>query len=291
MKTPHFHAGSILLEILVVVALSSMIFVGLAGLLATANLSSGRALDEQRALWIAQEGLDALKTLSFEDLTITDVGALSFVAPEWQLTFTGPQVIDHFSRTVFIEEVERDTDCFIVESGGTTDPDSLNLVSEVTWTNIGGKSRSITLESLRTRWDDPQGDCFKPTMAGRISLDTSLANWGGAKQLRDVFVINDSDQEAVITEIIVTWDEPSSLLQQAFIGDNKVWSDVGPGTPAGTQPSGTLIDIQNETIAAFEDGEAYKIQFTKQMAGSTLTITFNFSDGSTLTTDPFIPGP
>lgn len=250
--------------------------------------SSGRVDQQQEALIIAMEGDEAIKTIDFDDIPITGTGLLAFSSGQWSVSGSGPEIITGgFTRSIEVSDVYRDVDCNIVESGGTLDTDSKSLEIEVEWTDIEGRSQEAEVESLITRWDNPQGSCFTEE-ASQVVLDIFTdANWHGQKQLRDVYVTNNGTANVTIDKITMTWDN-AELIDQFFM-DNKVWSDTGPGTPSGSQPSGTELDIQDRVIAPSETSNMNKVQFLGNMLGTTLTIKLEFSDGSFIQSDPFTP--
>lgn len=284
--------GSILLEALIATAIAAIFFTAIAGLLLAANQASSSLYKSAQARWIAEEGLSVLREISFDTLTTTPSARLTYnpTTQRWSVANgTAVSLANGTTHTITVQDIYRDTNCAIVSSGGTLDPDSRLLTSTISWTTPTEHTRQYNAATLRTRWSDPQGSCFKPTQAGYLSLVTSTATWGGEKQLRDVTITNNTNNPSTVTTITVTWSYPTSKIQQMFIGSGKIWSDNGPGTPSGSQSSGTLINVQDFTIPAHSSGETYKIQFTKEMNGSTINITFGFADGSTLTTGPFIP--
>lgn len=283
--------GSVILEVLIAIGLSAIFFSLIAGLLVASNKSTANLYSSQKAYARAQEGLTALKSMSFSDLAATWDGKATYsdTYDQWELS-TGQEVFeDGQTRSLAIVEVQRDENCAIVESGGDVDPDSYYLRSNMLWDAFGDAKRDLVIESLRVNWGDPQGECFNPTDAGGISLDWAGGYWGGTKQLRGVYIINHTDRDITITEMTLHWDYPASSLQQIFAIGAKVWSDSGPGTPTGQQVSGTEIDVVDAVIPAGYTDETHKIQFTGSMIGATLIMEFEFGDGSVLITDPFTP--
>ncbi|MBU4315363.1 hypothetical protein KJ673_03075 [Patescibacteria group bacterium] len=283
--------GSVILEVLIAIGLSAFFFSAIAGLMMASNKSMESLYSSQKAIWRAQEGLGALQSMSFDDLSTTENGLVTYsnVSDAWSLGSGTENFDDGQSREIVISEVERDNACLIVEAGGTVDPDTYQLESTVYWTGSTGAVHNRSLQSLVVNWEDSQGECFRPTDAGGIDLDWSGGYWGGSKQLRGVWIINNTTRDITITKMTIWWDRPASKLQQIFAIGTKVWSDSGPGTPLGLQSSGVLIDTLDATIPAGFTDDTHKIQFTQAMEGSTLIISFEFADGSILITDPFTP--
>src|SRR3989338_3556431 len=201
-------SGFILLEVLLSVGLLALILSVLGGIV---NVSGGVSRGGQsiRAAWAAQEGLRALQSVSFADLTTTAVGSLSFSNNRWLLGASAPQTITTgITRTVRVKDVNRNASCQIVSSGGTLDPDSKTLESDVAWIDLAGRTHAMTFSTLRTRWDDPQGSCFQPSQANCSNIDyLTNGQWFGGKQLRTVYFSNTcSGAPIVIDKMIFTWE-------------------------------------------------------------------------------------
>jgi hypothetical protein len=283
--------GSVILEVLIVIGLSALFFSAIAGLIMASNKSLEQIYNSQTAIWRAEQGIDAVRSIKFSNLSLISGGKISYspVSDNWSLSEGSEIFDDGKERSITISEVQRDNSCLIVESGGTVDPDSYSIESNVSWIEQSGIEHVVTLNSLVVNWQNPQGSCFLPTDAGGISLDWSGGYWGGSKQLRGVYIINHTSRDITITKMTIWWDRPASKLQQLFAVGSKVWSSSGPGTPLGLQTSGTLIDTVDAIIPAGYTDETHKIQFTGAMEGSTIIISFEFADGSILVTDPFTP--
>lgn len=279
--------GSIIIEALVAIGLAGIVFSAGVGLLLTTRSVGARALVRQEALWAAQEGIDALQTMNFEDLTTTESGGLTLSDEHWQMDGSPDTLNNEFLRTVRVRDVERDASCFIVPVG-TVDEDTREIESEVSWTDVAGRAQSIVLTGLTTRWNDPQGSCFEPTMAQCFDVDISEAEWFGGKQLREVYITNSCSSDVTVSDITISWNN-SELIQQVFFGSSKVWSASGPGSPSGSQASGTFLDIADETLSASETLELQKTQFTDSMGGTTVQVIFGFTDGTSVDTGSFVP--
>ncbi len=286
MQSPR---GSIILEALIAVGVASLYIVGILGLALSANRSTDRASETELAAWRMNEGLEALQSMSFADLSTTNVGALTLTSGKWLLSLTGPQTLaTDMTRVSKIQTVNRDASCAIVASGGTVDPDSKTLVSEVTWLDTHNHSHTISESSLRTNWETPTGPCFAATMVSQITFDISGAVYSGGKQLRQVYFTNNGSSSVTIDKISMTWNNGAEF-SQLFMNTSKVWSISGPGTPSRDLRSGETMDIQNYTLAAGSTTEVNKGQFESSMTGTTLTMTVTFTDGSVWTSPSFKP--
>ena len=280
--------GFTMLETLVAIGIAAIFLSGMISLLLIADRSSENALLYEDALWHGSQGIEALQSIAFTDLSLTEVGSLSFASNQWVLGTSGPETLANgMQRTVRVQEVLRDVDCEIALVG-TVDDDSLFLESEIAWTDASGRAQSQILQTLRTNWEAPEGNCFG-SQAVQTTLDVFTdANWHGLKQLRDIHVTNNGSQNVVVAKVTFWWNN-SETLQQIFLGSGKIWSSGGPGTPLGDQVSGTELDTLDQIILPGETLSMSKIQFTDNMTGTTVILKFEFGDGSSITTDPFVP--
>ncbi len=284
-------SGSLLLEAVLATGLLAIFAVAVADLAITANQGTGKALTRQAAAWRAQEGIEALRAIRFEDLVPVDPGTLAWNGVSWNIGAGGPTNLgDGITRTTRVKAVERDAGCVIVPTGlGDMDPDTLEIESEVNWTDALGRPQSAVVSDLRTHYDDPQGSCFLAEQASQIGINLSLqAEWFGLKQLRTLYLENLGTEPITIEEVELTWNN-AEMVDQMFINTTKVWSTTGPGSPAGSQPSGTELDILDFTIPGGTTVEINKTQFSGDMRGTTLTLKLEFSDDSEITSDPFTP--
>lgn len=280
--------GSSLLEAVVAIGLASLFLWATIGLVIISKQGAGNAQDRQEALWYANQGIDALRTMDFSNLTLTETGNITFAGNTWTLNTNGSQLLDNkYTRTVHVQEAFRDDDCALVSVGGTLDDDSRFLQSDVAWIDGTGRSQLLTLNSFAANWDDMQGMCAD--MADAITFDFSASTWFGGKQLREIYLTNTSDHDVVIDKFIITWNN-ANLIQQLFLDTSKIWSSSGPGSPSGEQPSGTELDVQDQTIIAQQDTvEIPKVQFNDQMSGATMQFEIIFEDGSSVVSQEFVP--
>lgn len=278
-----------MLEALVAAGVAAMFMSAIVSLVIISNQTSDRATEYQLVTWNALEGLEALKSIAFDDLANTENGALTMVGSRWTIT-TGPQSLDFgMSRTLHVRDVQRDTSCNVVTSGGTVDSDSKYLISDITWIDTANRNHTLTQEALRTRWDNPQGSCFGPSQqSAYVTFDVGNSEFYGGSQLRDLAITNTGDASATIDKITFTWDN-GATIEQLFIDNSKIWSKTGPGTPTGSQSSGTELNVEDFTMSPGITYQLNKGQFSTSMGGTTLTMTVVFSDGSIFTSEPFMP--
>lgn len=292
MKLLQDKKGALILEALIATAVSSVFIVSIAGIAINSSKNIQELKRNQQAIWSANEGTEAIRSMDFWELSPIENATLVYDQEMeiWQVQSGGPEVLDGgLERELSLLPVRRDINCNIVASGGWIDPDSLLVRSTVSWTTGNGQNRSVNSERLVTNWQTPTGDCFFSDSGDGVRITVKEAYWGGSRQLRDVIVTNNTPLELTVTHMMLTWDRPNANIQQVFAFDTKVWANNGPGSPSGNQSSGTILDIEDSVIPPGTSSDAYKIQFTGNMHGSVLTITFYFDDGSTFTSPRFQP--
>ncbi|MBU0614275.1 hypothetical protein KJ766_03280 [Patescibacteria group bacterium] len=274
--------GSIILEALIAVGIGALFFTAIGSALVVSIRNTGSLFKSEQANWAMDEAITAVRTLNFSDLVITDSAVLAFseINGSWNIAPGSPELLDgQLTRSISVSEVQRDSSCLIVQSGGDVDSDSYSVQTTVSWNNVVGDAKEVSSTTLVTNWQNPTGSCFLPEASGVISIDTSGAYWGGSKQLRGVTVTNDSSEDVYIDKMTLWWSFHWSLMSQIFIIDTKAWSTSGPGTPLGYQWTGTEIDILDTAVPAGESGDAYKIKFTAPMQWAWVIMEFEFTDG------------
>jgi hypothetical protein len=150
--------GISIVEILIVIAI---VIIALGGLFAliTFSLRTSTTIEENaQANNLAQEAIEAVR--NFRDGTNWDtngLGTLSFGVsyypqksgdspPKWQLVL-GEETIDGFTRKIVFYEVYRDANDDIVEAGGTADPNTIKIITTISW-----KTEEVEVVTYLTNW-------------------------------------------------------------------------------------------------------------------------------------------
>lgn len=149
--------GFTVIEILITVAVMGIVFASIMGVVALsikvsrlnneafeANLLMRETFEEVRNFrdnteW-SNNGLDSLSTGTVYHPERTDDG--------W-IMVSGSETKGAFSRSVILEEVMRDSNDDIVDSGGVVDPDTCKVNVTVEWIE---RDRSIQASSYLTNW-------------------------------------------------------------------------------------------------------------------------------------------
>ena len=153
--------GISIIEILVVIAI---IITALSSLLGLASFSLGVSTlikQTNQANNLSQEVMEAVR--NFRDGTSWDIDGLGKLATstdyypqatgspsKWQLV-QGTENIDGFTRKVVFEDVMRDSNSNIVESGGTYNPNTKKVTVTVSWEERG-RDHKLEIFTYLTNW-------------------------------------------------------------------------------------------------------------------------------------------
>lgn len=148
-----------LVEVLVALALFSLIAVVVSGLAVDALWTVETGSDLSAATAFAQEGIEASRQITDRSWAVLAVGdhgvTTETVGNETRYAFAASSdTFNGFSRVVRVTEVQRDANGAIVASGGTIDPDTRRVDSVVTWrTGVTRRAQSVTLATLLSHWE------------------------------------------------------------------------------------------------------------------------------------------
>jgi len=288
-------AGQSLVEVLLALALFVIVVAGTSILLSRYLETQQRAQTLDRVRIIAEESAEAVTSIALNDWTALLDGTygLSSLTGHW--TFAAdPNVLDNtFTRSLEISPVNRDENCAIVESGGTPDPDTKRLDVTVSWQQLGSVMQQTAFQYL-TRWGGPT-NCITQKDSASFVLDVSGARIDSTKKsLTGVEMRNTGSKPITLDKFQLTWTKPGNITIIKIEGQDYWNSNNGTGTPQGSQPSGTELDLENFVMAPGDD-EEYEVnyfRFDSKVDGSTFVITATLTDGSLVTvttTPPFIP--
>ena len=284
--------GQFLLEVLLSLGVFLVFITGSVILVARYSNSTIKSNDLHEADLILSESVGAIESVADDDFTNLADGTYGLVKTSgvWVLQGSPDTVKGRYTRTITIEPIMRDDNCAIVSSGGTDDPDSKNIVIDVSWLESGA-NRSQYLEKLITNWENPSVGCGQ-TEAGNTEIDVSGATIDATKkQIVGVVLKNTGLIAVTIDKMLLTWTEPGEIIEIKIENVNH-WKSTGPGTPSGSQPSGTLLDMEDLVMDPGGEYDIDRFRFDDKIDGSTVTITIVMSDGSStteITTPPFVP--
>ncbi|MBI4239900.1 hypothetical protein HY620_02850 [Candidatus Uhrbacteria bacterium] len=253
--------GFSLIEIILACALFLVLAATFVGAFLYGQESMQLAGTRNRAAFLAEESLEATRILRDEQMSnlVDGTYGLTMSGNQWGLV-AAPDVTNGFTRQIDISSIDANTK---------------RIRSTVTWQQNLQRQGSLTLDTVLTDWH-----ALSQTQAEGTVIDVSQASLSGDnKELRNITVRNTMNMPLTMTTMTVSWQN-SRKIENIRIGTTTIWSKNGPGTPSGTQNSGTLLNIQDYTLESQEDEEIDNIKFSGSMAGQTITIEFGFSDGS-----------
>lgn len=135
--------GFSIIEVVIASAILGIVLFSLASVFLLASRLSREASNKIRANFLAEEGLEVMRFLrdqswdqNIAPLLVGTSYYLTFATTTsaWDVLTTNPGLADGlFTRAIKVEEVRRDSNDDIVSSGGTVDPDSLKIISSISW--------------------------------------------------------------------------------------------------------------------------------------------------------------
>lgn len=201
-----FKKGQILLELLIALALSAIIFVGLGELVFSSRKTSSNVAKEQGALYLLQETFEVLKSLrdsnwhNLYDLNKDQEYYLKRQSSGWSISGDSNDKIVSlngidYERYFVIQRVSRNANGEIVETGGKEDPSTLkvkvfikangmddlvmsryftrfknDVFVQTDWSGGPGQPGPITIPNNRYFWDD--GNLDATGLPGSVKLKT-----------------------------------------------------------------------------------------------------------------------
>jgi len=131
-------------EAVLAVTLLAVIATTLVGVAVMSSRGTVRAGEHSRALSYASEGLEAVRSVRDDDWSNVTGGSygVAMRGGEWQLQANSTSE-NGFTRTIDITELSTSR---------------REVAAEVTWTDVSDSSRSVTLTTRMTNWQDSVGE-------------------------------------------------------------------------------------------------------------------------------------
>ncbi|MBU0667741.1 hypothetical protein KJ951_01915 [Patescibacteria group bacterium] len=278
MKYKNHKKGQTILEIVVAMGVFIIILGGVTSLY-IASISCASGIDEEfkADMYLRQafEATRAIRDGGFAGLANGTYG-LSNGSGYWQLSGSSDN-LGEFTRTLQISDVQRNSGCAVVGSGGTVDHDSKKITVTVNWDQGMPNPKSISANQYMHNWASPQ-KCG--VQANNIVLNVSNAYIAQNKKLKGVTIQNIGQDPIAIDKVILTWTANSKIEWVKLSGAGKDWDYGGIGTPVGKQPSGTELDIIDFTINPGQLQVIDEFKFDNSVVGSAFSITLTLEDGS-----------
>jgi len=276
MQWPRVSRGFSLIESILASALFGLIVTGMVGPLIYSPESVELSGRRNRATFLAAEGLQAAQNIRDQDFSLLSDGphGLAISGNQWVLSGTSDST-DDFTRVLTITTLEAN---------------AKKVTSTVTWQQTAQRSGTVSLKTHLYNWRTstaaPQAD--------QVLVNVSSATIGGSgkSEVLGIVLQNTGTTTVMIDRVMVSWTKPNQNIREIKMENVVVWSNNGPGTPTGTQSSGTELNIQDISIPAGEnDFDIDRIRMTGNATGDTFTLLLQFIDGSTKQTVFSPPSP
>lgn len=140
--------GVSIIEILVVIFIMSVALTSLLGLASFSLKTATLIQRNNQAVNLAQEAMEATRSIRDSNWTKITNGnhGLTNISGYWDFAGT-ENIINGFTRTILIEDVQRDINDDIVESGGILDLDTKKITATVSW-----EGKEVKLITYLTNW-------------------------------------------------------------------------------------------------------------------------------------------
>ncbi len=156
--------GFSVIEIILAVALFTILATGGVTVIVQSFRANRLGNEQTIASQYASEGIEAVKSIrnqAFSNLTAVNPTPRGINNPSTVWQFTGDNTTNTFSsgktytRTIKVEDVQRNSSCNIIASGGTTDPTTKKITSTVNWTFGPNRNNSVVFTSYLNNWRNP----------------------------------------------------------------------------------------------------------------------------------------
>lgn len=276
MKIQTKNKGNSIIEIIIAIGIFALVFPSLSILVIGSFSSTLRDSERFRADMFLQQGFEAVRSIRDYSYTNLTTGAHGLTKENGHWEFTGTSDTNgQFTREILVEEVERDKECIITQSGGMIDPNSRKITATITWDLEEGNTTSISASQYLNNWIDPTG-C---NASDNLNIDISKAGLSnGNKVVEGVQIENTGGVNISIDKITASWTGGSdgNEIKRIQIDGDTVWD--------GSEKSGKELNIENFALK-IESGiyEINEFKFNKSMKGASLTLTFEMTDKSIAT--------
>lgn len=225
-------AGMSIIEVIIAMALFAIVAaVGLAtvaGGFTTNRLGS----EHTQATVFAQTGIEAARSIRNQgwesDFIATACGAgcgLSTAGGSWQWSGSN-NTLGPFTRTVRVEDVQRDGSGVIVTNGGTDDPDTKRVISTVTWDFSPARNNTVELATYLTYFRQlippPVGDWTAPSFAGAYNASGSDDMVKVATQGNYAYLVRNAGNPRFIVADISSPASPALVGSLALASSNPI---------------------------------------------------------------------
>ncbi len=255
----HSLRGTLLIETIIALAVFSMVASVAFAAYRTGNQLSVRAAQKERALYLAEEGIEAARAIrdgSFSYLTDGTKG-IALVSNAWQFSGTSDYSADGYQRAITISSI---------------DVSSKQATSTVSWSYRGATS-TVSLGTRLTNWRKNAG-----TAASHLTVSTTSAcvNSSDPSYLGGITLTNDGSGGTLnLTQVKANWVSASRSLKQILSPyPTVVWT--------GTGSSGATSTLATPITFSSAGTQPVTLHWDGSVSGKNFTIVFGMSDGSIL---------
>jgi prepilin-type N-terminal cleavage/methylation domain-containing protein len=169
------------------------------------------ASDETEATLMAQEGIDAVRSIKnqgWNNPFISDALAnacdtgcgVTAAGGSWEFQ-TGADTADAYTRTILVEDVLRDGSGTIVTSGGTLDPDTKKITSTVTWDFSPTRNNTVEVVTYLSRFTKiiPCGAILSSSVTTNLNQSTPFALAWESSATNNTFFSYSASSPTVLT--------------------------------------------------------------------------------------------
>jgi len=130
--------GQLFIEVLLAVALASLLVVAGVGVVSPSVRISTLSQDNEGASWLIQQQFEIIRSIRNEDWNSIGTNGTYSVAdiPDLQLQ-NGPRTYDKFTISIIISDVFRDVNDNIVTTGGVFDDQTKEIMVRAEWDWLG----------------------------------------------------------------------------------------------------------------------------------------------------------
>jgi Tfp pilus assembly protein PilV len=249
-------AGESIFEIVLAVGIFALIAAGFGGAYALSIASRRLATDRTRAVFLAEEGLEAVRNMRTSSSTnlVNGTWGLATSSNHWVLS--GSQdVTNGFVRQIMIT---------------TNDTSTKQVTATVSWRSPGEATTSVSVASYLT-------NLLYPLAAQCMTVSTSGVGLGNLNtDITGITLGNSCGGTITLDEIKLTWGNGLIFLEGIQINGTTVWTGVGTNQ--------TTFNITNVAIPGGTTAMPINyFSFNSSMSGTTVTAVFIMTDGSSQT--------
>jgi Tfp pilus assembly protein PilV len=265
MEKLNYKKGQGLAEVLLAIGVFVVGIVAVAYLTLDASIADRQGIERTKAVLLAQEGLEAVRSIrdgDFDDLTNGTHG-IALSGNVWALSGAS-DTQDQFTRTVEIGDV------------GTSTLEGIDIkvaTSTVTWQFSEARSGKVELVDNITDWNQTHGagEFLLPDISNAV-IEAGQAD----KQIKDITIENTDSAGAITISHMTLWWDNATNITRIRIDNSNVYNDNSVGSVSGTE-----IDIDDVTLAASSGNvDVNALRWKDAITGTDVMIKFKLSDGT-----------